>query len=166
MFFPGTGGDYGVFATRAYRAGDRVIVFEERPHHLVTRGHVEACWDERRREWFARYAWPLTDEVWVTWSEDPEEWRPVNHSCDPSAWLEGLDVVARRPVAAGEEITLDYATLRDEQMQAFECACGASGCRGVVRGTDYLEEFVDEYGNHVSDHVRRKRAARARGGPG
>ncbi len=163
---PGRAGGYGIFAGRAYRPGERIIAFEERPHHLVTRTHVEACWDERGKEWFARYAWPLTDDVWVTWSDDPEEWRPVNHSCDPSAWLEGLDVVARRPVAAGEEITLDYATFYDDHMTAFECSCGAARCRGVIRGTDCLEDFVADYGDHISDHVRRKRAARARSATG
>jgi D-alanine-D-alanine ligase-like ATP-grasp enzyme len=162
--FPRPGGDYGIFATRAFTPGERVIVFEERPHHLVTLSHVEASWDERHKEWFGRYAWPVTDEVWVTWSEDPEAWRPLNHSCDPSAWLEGLDVVARRPIAAGEEVTLDYATFYDERMPAFPCTCGSSGCRGTVRGSDCLEDFVDAYGDHVSDHIRRRRAARSRVG--
>jgi hypothetical protein len=95
-----TGPDgYGVFATRDYAPGERVIRFEERPHVLVTRSRVESEWDERRTDWFRRYAWPLTDEVWVTWDEDPERWRPIDHSCDPTAWLDGLDVVARTSIA-------------------------------------------------------------------
>jgi D-alanine-D-alanine ligase-like ATP-grasp enzyme len=151
--------DYGVYATRAVPQGERLMVFEETPHHLVTSTHVEASWDERRRDWFARYAWPLTDEVWVTWSEDPEEWRPINHSCDPSAWLEGLDVVARRPLKRGDEITLDYGTFYDERMPSFECTCGAGECRGTIRGDDYRLDIVARYGTHVSDHIRRKRAA-------
>ncbi len=156
---PRSDGGYGVFATRDLDEGERIVVFEEEPHHLVTRAHVEANWDGRRKDWFARYAWPLTDEVWVTWSDDPEEWRPFNHSCDPTAWLDGLDVVARRPLARGAEVTLDYATFYDERMPAFACSCGASDCRGTVRGDDCLGDFVSRYGTHVSDHVRRKRAA-------
>jgi len=157
---PRPGGDYGIFATRSIDPGERIITFEEQAHHLVTRSHVEATWDALHRDWFARYAWPLTDEIWVTWSEDPEAWRPLNHSCDPSAWLEGLDVVARRPIVAGEEITLEYATFYDEHMLAFECACGAPTCRGTIRGSDCMEDFVDAYGAHMSDYIRRKRAAR------
>ena len=156
---PRPDGDYGIFATRAVAEGERIVAFEDEPHHIVTRAHVEANWDERRKSWFARYAWPLTDEVWVTWSDDPNEWRPFNHSCDPSAWLDGLDVVARRPIARGDEITLDYATFYDERMPAFSCSCGASECRGTVRGDDCLADFVARYGTHVSDHIRRKRAA-------
>src|SRR5262245_17355356 len=34
-----------------------------------------------------------------------------NHSCDPNLWWEGpYDLVARRDIAAGEELTNDYAT--------------------------------------------------------
>jgi len=34
-----------------------------------------------------------------------------NHSCDPNLWLAGAyTLAARRPIAAGEEVTSDYAT--------------------------------------------------------
>jgi D-alanine-D-alanine ligase len=155
---PRPGGDYGLFATRDARPGDVLIRFEEGEHTLVSRAHVEASWGERELDWFRRYAWPLTDEVWVTWSRNPMEWMPVNHSCDPSAWIEGLDVVARRPLARGEEITLDYATMYNEQMPDFECSCGSAGCRGVIRGDDYRKPLVERYGEHVTDYVRRARA--------
>jgi D-alanine-D-alanine ligase len=46
--------------------------------------------------------YPLNDEVLVTWSSDPEQWSPINHSCYPNAWRDGLDLVARRPIEAGE----------------------------------------------------------------
>lgn len=154
---PRPGGDYGLFATRPIPSGETIIAFEERPHELVTRAHVEREWSGRRRDWFLRYAWPLTDDVWAIWSRDPERWKPVNHACDPSAWLEGLDVVARRPLEPGEEVTLDYATFCNGLMPAFECECGSPACRGTIRGGDHLRDFVARYGDHVSDYVRRKR---------
>lgn len=150
-------GNYGTFATRPIAAGEIVERHEERPHHLVTRAHVEAHWPAVERGWFERYAWPVSDEVFAIWHPDPEEWRPLNHSCDPSAWLSGLDVVARRAIAAGEEITLDYATFCAEPMRPFRCDCGTALCRGMVRGSDHLEPFVERYGDHLSDHVRRRR---------
>jgi len=153
----GREGDYATHAARAIRAGETIQVFEERPHTLVTRRHVEANWGPQERVWFERCAWPLSDDVWAIWSPDPEEWTPMNHSCDPSAWLDGLDVVARREMAAGDEITLDYATFCTDPMLPFACACGAADCRGTIRGSDHLEPFVARYGDHVSDHVRRKR---------
>ncbi len=150
-------GNYSTVAVRPIRAGERIEAHEGAAHHLVTRGHVEACWGPVERAWFEGYAWPLSDEVWVTWSPDPEAWKPINHSCDPSAWLEGLDVVARRDLEPGDEVTLDYATFCTEPMRSFECACGAARCRGEIRGTDYLEDFVERYGDHLSPYVRARR---------
>ena len=91
------------------------------------------------------------------WSKRPEDWKPINHSCDPNAWLAGLDVVARRGIAQGEAITLDYATFCHESMTAFDCHCGASDCRGVVTGQDSLAPFLERYGTHVSDFVANRR---------
>ncbi len=150
---------YGTFATRDIAQGETIVRWEEQPHTLVTTEHVERHWDGRQRDWLARDAWPLSDNVWVTWSEDPMEWRPLNHGCDPNAWLDGFDVVARRPIPAGEEIRMDYATFYDERMPSFECRCGAARCRGVVRGDDYLLDVVDRYRGHLSDHIRARRAA-------
>src|SRR5690606_25537763 len=119
---PGRG--YGLVATAPIAAGETILRFEERPHTLVTRSHVEARWDGRHRDWFARYALPLTDEVWVMWEEDSEACKPVNHHCDPSAWLFGLDVTARRSLVPGDEVTLDYATYVHPSMRPFPCTCG------------------------------------------
>ena len=94
-------------ATRDVAPGERIMAFEGETHTIVSLSHIESHWGVEERRWFSTYAWPLTDELWVTWSRDPQEWMPVNHACDPTAWFEGLDVVARRAIRTGEEITLD-----------------------------------------------------------
>jgi D-alanine-D-alanine ligase len=143
-------------ARRAIRAGEVVERYEERAATLVTRTQARRAWTGHRRRWFEQYAWPLTDETHVMWSADPEEWRPVNHSCDPTTWLEGLDVVARRDIAEGEELTMDYATFCGPEMEQFECYCGAPECRHVITASDYLlPEVHERYRGHVSDYVER-----------
>jgi D-alanine-D-alanine ligase len=117
-------------------------------------------WGATKREWFTQYAYPITDEVWSMWSDDPVDWKPINHSCDPNAWLAGLNLVARRRILRGEQITMDYATFCSEHTQPFVCTCGAPECRGLVQGTDYLEPFVERYGDHLSDYIRTKRRQR------
>ena len=155
---------WGLYAARPLAAGEVVEPHEERATHLVSRSHVERTWDETHRRWFARYAWPLTDGVHAMWSDRPEDWRPIDHSCDPTAWLEGLDLVARRALAAGERITMDYATFCGPDMEPFACRCGEAACRGVVGPSDHLAPFVGErYGDHVSDYVRRARRAASSG---
>ena len=68
----------------------------------------------------------------------------LNHSCDPNCYSRtigvadpGADVkcsdhvviLARRDIAAGEELTYDYRFCGEEQLR---CNCGAAACRGRV----------------------------------
>ena len=63
--------------------------------------------------------------------------RHVNHSCDPNAYLVyvegGCWLVARRDIAQGEEITIDYA-INLVNGSAWPCNCGAKRCRRIVVG--------------------------------
>lgn len=146
---------FGLFATRDLPRGDIVVRYEETSHTMVSRRHVQQNWRGLKRQWFERYAWPVSDNVFQLWNENPENWRPINHSCDPNTWLEGLDLVARRDIAAGEELTVDYATFCGPSMTPFECSCGAVECRTEIRGTDYqLPEIAIRYGDHISDFIR------------
>jgi hypothetical protein len=62
----------------------------------------------------------------------------INHSCAPNAGLRFLPgevvLIALRDIAAGEEIAWDYSTTLADDSWTMACACGASGCRGVVKG--------------------------------
>jgi hypothetical protein len=64
----------------------------------------------------------------------------VNHSCDPNCGVRlnasgAPDLVARRPIRAGEEVTFDYA-MRNHTIDHFpiRCRCGARICRGRITG--------------------------------
>jgi D-alanine-D-alanine ligase len=151
------GGRLAVHATRAFRRGERIVPFERQERRLLTSRELLREARGARRAWLKRHAWPVDDELWACWSRDPKKWAPVGHSCEPSAWLRGLDVVARRAIAPGEEVTLEYATLHDERMPSFACDCGAPSCRGRIRGTEHRLPLVECYGEHVTSHVRRKR---------
>jgi len=151
-------GGMGLFATVDLAVGDLVDTYENRPHVLVSRGYVDRAFGSLARRWFVQYAYPLSDGVHVVWERCPGTWKPINHSCDPNTWLDGLDLVARRAVRRGEEFTMDYATFCGPGMAPFECRCGAALCRGTIRGSDHVAPFVAErYGDHVSDYVRSKR---------
>jgi D-alanine-D-alanine ligase len=154
---PNPAGGFAVYATRTLAAGETIWQAEGAPHHLVTRRWGEEQWGKRDRQWFLEYAWPLTDETWVVWSDEPEDWRPMNHSCDPNAWLDGLNLAARKEISPGEEIRIDYATYGNNILSPFDCTCGSSECRGRIREDDHLQPFLNRYGEHISDFVRAKR---------
>jgi len=49
-----------------------------------------------------------------------------------------------RDIAAGEELTIDYALFLGNPGFAMDCRCGTAACRGVVRGTDWRRADVRE----------------------
>ena len=130
----------GLFATRAFAPGERVrrvnIVREvtnETPLREVDGERIEHC------------AYP--DGRVVLWGL-PD--RQVNHCCDPNAYElhegEAVYIVARRSIAAGEEITFDY-NVNTAGGSTWPCRCGAARCPGETIG-DYfqlLQERPIEY---------------------
>ncbi len=69
----------------------------------------------------------------------------VNHSCEPNLGMGGnVLLVSMRDIAAGEELTIDYALFLGDPEFAMECQCGAAACRGVVKGTDWMRTDVQE----------------------
>jgi len=149
---------YGLYASRDIKAGELIEQFEERPHYLVTKGHVDQTWPDRMKSWFQSYAYPLIGDTYVMWSDKPTDWKPLNHSCEPNTWLVGLNQVARRDIKKHESITIEYATFCADNMKEFDCQCGAVNCRKTIRASDCMLPFVGEqYADHVSDYVKARR---------
>jgi len=121
----------GVFAARAFRAGERI-----RRLNVVREVTAEAPLREQLGERFDHCTYPDGKVLLLGFPD-----RHVNHSCAPSAYeaFEG-DVsflVARRDIAAGEEITCDY-NINISGGTAWPCRCGAERCLGEVAGDYFL----------------------------
>ena len=63
----------------------------------------------------------------------------LNHSCDPNAMRHGVKVFAWRPIAAREEITIDYR-LNSFDDDCWSCDCRSSGCSGSIVGSFFAME--------------------------
>ena len=125
---------FGIYANKDLNEGEFIFLGEEKSQRLVTLRQVEKNWSEDEKEVFRRYAFPISKEVFLIWDSDPTKWAPQNHSCDPNTAYDGLNVVTARPITKGEELTLDYATFLDKNMQPFHCSCGSPNCRGLIIG--------------------------------
>jgi uncharacterized protein len=69
----------------------------------------------------------------------------VNHSCEPNVGMDGnVLLVSMRDIAAGAELTIDYALFLGDPGFAMECRCGTAACRGVVKGTDWMRTDLRE----------------------
>jgi hypothetical protein len=111
----------GVFATRGFAA-----------RALVLAGEIDKVLDGP-----SATAQQVGEHIFVTHKGLTDQ---VNHSCDPNVGVRchgdgAHDFVARRPIEAGEEITVDVAMCSYETRPARpRCQCGAGTCRGHVTG--------------------------------
>jgi hypothetical protein len=89
------------------------------------------------------------------------EYEPVmlflNHSCEPNVGFAGnVVLVAMRDVAAGEELTTDYA-LFDDTDATMNCTCGTPSCRGTIHGRDWRRpDLQHRYGPYFSWYLLRR----------
>jgi SET domain-containing protein len=121
---------YGVIATRAFAPGE-----------VIAEVDGVAWRDEDNLD--DRYSLWIEDGLYFD-MVDQTRW--INHSCDPNAEVDtGTEtddgkgvwarIVARRPIAAGEEIAYDYAF---PAHLAEPCRCGSPRCRGMIVDEDLL----------------------------
>ena len=80
-----------------------------------------------------------------------------NHSCEPNLGLSGQIVfVAMQPIAAGDELTHDWA-MTDDDDDSMACACRSGRCRGTISGKDWQRaDLQQRYGNYFSSYLLHK----------
>jgi uncharacterized protein len=102
----------------------------------------------------------ISDSLHLVATEE-SEYEPVmlfiNHSCEPNVGFAGnVVLVAMRDIAAGEELTTDYA-LFDDSDETMTCRCGTPACRTVISGRDWqLPELQRAYGPYFSWYLLRR----------
>lgn len=129
----------GAFATRKIRKGERLIEYVgERVTHAV----ADARYDDEHDETHHTFLFTVNRTTVIDAAVGGNASRFINHSCDPNC----ESVIARsrvyieaiKRIRPGEEITYDYAYLRDgteteeEETGKYGCRCGAATCRGSI----------------------------------
>ena len=79
----------------------------------------------------------------------------LNHSCDPNVILDtdNLQMIARRDIEQGEELSFFYPSTEWEMDAPFICLCGASNCIHVVAGARFLPLSTLE-NHYLNKHIR------------
>lgn len=115
----------GLFAAADFRAGERILRRDD--SRLVTNDNpLQKGEHEHHCDWIA--------DGRVVYVQEPE--RYTNHSCDPNAVKQveqdgSRFCVARRDIAAGEEITHDYS-IDGFGDSVWQCDCGGARCRETI----------------------------------
>lgn len=140
-------------SARDINIGEIIYTNEMEAVRLVTEQYVIKYWDVANIKLFYEYAWPVGNDTYAIWDENPKKWKPINHSCDPNCWMDGLSVTARKYIKKHEELTLDYATFVTT-FPKFKCWCGTAICRGFLKDNEYKEQwFQERYKNHCSPFI-------------
>jgi SET domain-containing protein len=118
-------------------------------NQLIAAGQVLAHYDGRilsakevKRELAAgnRYLLELPDGRVMDGSTGNDLGRFFNYSCDPSAYFEYREgvplIISSRPIARGEEITIDYG-FEPTDVTRFPCTCGKPNCVGYIVARPY-----------------------------
>ncbi len=80
----------------------------------------------------------------------------MNHSCDPNIMYSDNDsIIAKRDIAAGEELTIDYGNFIVNFDQDFFCSCGSNTCRKQIQKNDWMD-LIYEYGNNFPTFMHKK----------
>lgn len=126
---------YGIYAIKDVGAGEIIFQGEERSQRIATQRYIHKNWPDAEIDNFKKYAYPVSNQVFLLWDEDPAGWAPQNHSCEANTAYRGLDVISTRSIKKDEELTLDYSQFLGEHMEPFHCKCGSAQCKGYITGT-------------------------------
>jgi hypothetical protein len=137
----------GTFALDAIRAGERLIWVTGGIYYTLEdwqAGRVQLDPEQYNES-------KIGDDLFV--AAPKSLYYYVNHSCDPNM----LNDTAWRDIAAGEEITTDYAHGEANERVILEtCACGTALCRGRITGRDWMiPELRQRYRGYFSPYIER-----------
>jgi uncharacterized protein len=145
----------GVFTTTPIARGEKLMEFGGLP--ISQEEAVEGPYR-------VRSIWIVADSVYLALPESdtaPSLDENLNHSCDANAWLaDEVTLVARRDIAAGEEITMDQGTWNFDETEytvdAEDCTCGSDICRRRLTETDWkLPAVRERYRGHFHPIVQK-----------
>jgi SET domain-containing protein len=121
-------GGRGVFARRRFEAGDVVVPYAPRQRRVAASSAEAAVAAETKLTLLSG------DDVIIPDTQVPGGWL-CNHSCEPNATLyasgEGR-IQCFRPIAAGEEVTIFYGWVSQNEPERDPCRCGAAACRRFI----------------------------------
>ena len=109
---------------------------------------------------------PISDEYYIG-AITPEEEESIklynNHSCNPNCGMHGeITFIAIRDILPGEELTVDYAFI-DNEDYSFSCTCGSANCRHTITGFDWKikglqEKYYPYFAQYLKDKIDQDRS--------
>lgn len=140
----------GMFAKELINKGEIVYI---KGGHIITR-------EELFSSSVINSYLPISDQYYIgALSAEEEEAIKLynNHSCEPNCGMHGeITFVAIRNILPGEELTIDYAFIDNEEY-SFECHCGSVYCRHIITGFDWkIKSLQKKYYPYFAQYLKDK----------
>lgn len=128
----------GAYATRHIKKGERVI---EYTGERITHAEADRRYDDESMDEHHTFLFTISSRTVVDATNDGNEARYINHSCDPNCETEvtrgRIWISAIKDIKPGEELFYDYAYERSgdetpEDERRYKCLCGSPKCRGSI----------------------------------
>ncbi len=150
----------GTFAVKSIQKGESVFKIDNLEKVFIK---DIKTWTEKKRSKFLQYAHQAGKTYYLNCEGDQASW--LNHSCDPNCWFEGdRTIVARRSIAPGEELTIDYASIMSPfgLEDNFNCNCKFNNCRRTITKADCLiPSLKKRYAQHFLTFIKKIVAKKA-----
>lgn len=142
----------GLIATDSIQMGE--IIWRRDAQMQTFSLHEIQTWTQTEQDTFFWFAFQCDAETFIYTLDDDGY---MNHSCNPNTWWQDDEtLIARRDIAAGEEVTYDYASTEISVPYRMDCRCKSPNCRGVVTHEDYLNpNWQAFYGAHIPQFVQK-----------
>jgi len=136
----------GVFARRRFEPGDAISAYAPKQRRLDAQDPAAVAAADTKLSLLSEEFWVIVPDTSV-----PGGWL-CNHSCAPNAaiYSDGLGrIQCTRSIAPGQEVTIFYGWVTQNDRARDPCRCGAPGCRGTIN-FDLSDEEAEHFGNDTA----------------
>jgi len=119
----------GVFARKRFDPGDLVVAYAPKQRRLAADDPEAVAGAETRLTLLSEESFVIVPDTSV-----PGGWL-CNHSCSPNAaiYSDGAGrIQCVRPIAPGDEVTIFYGWVTENDPARDPCRCGSRRCRGFI----------------------------------
>lgn len=144
----------GVFARRAFEPGEVITAYAPKQRRLPAESAEADAAADSKLTLLSEGSWVIVPDTSV-----PGGWL-CNHSCRPNATIysDGAGrIQCLRPITPGQEVTIFYGWVTQNEPMRDPCRCGTADCRGFINF-----DLSDQDARHCRDESPEGAAFRAR----
>ena len=148
----------GVFALRNLKAGQKIIIQEEKEFDDQIPWSEFEKLDDKQKQMVFSFAIGTSDGFVapenLNFNKLSGNWF-LNHSCNGNVGFdEQGNFIAIKDIKKDEELVYDYALLESNPNFKMNCQCRSANCRHVITGNDWKSGVVGQ--KYMTPHLKKQ----------